>query len=159
MDIVIVYYSYSGNTHQAAKMIAEILKYEHSVRCLRIEAPNESDKFFVQALRGITKRKIAIAPIETDLSPYDLIIFGTPVWAAEMAPAMRSYLEKAAGLNGKKALAFTTYGSGLGKAHCLDSLQRTLEKKGVRQIRRFSLSQFEVSDQLLLEDLLRKAMD
>ncbi len=158
MSIAIVYYSYSGNTHRAAKIIEEILSQNNSVKCLRIEAPKESKNFFIQCLRGLTKKKTEISPIETDLSVYDLIIFGTPVWAREMVPAMRCYLEKASGLLRKKAIVFVTYGSGLGKEHCLDSLERTLKEKGVSQINRFSLSQFKVNDRPLIESLLREAM-
>ena len=159
MDIAIVYYSYSGNTHRAAKAVEEVLKSQNnSVKCLRIEAPNESNNFFVQALRGLTKKKSEINPIETDLAPYDLIIFATPVWAREMVPAMREFLEKAGGLSGKKAIVFVTYGSGFGKEHCLDSLEAAIQKKGANCLGRFSLSQFKVNDRALIENLLKKNM-
>lgn len=159
MQVAIVYYSYSGNTHKAAKSIEEILKARNnSVKCLRIEATNESNNFFIQALRGLTKKKAEIAPVETDLSAYELIIFATPVWAREVVPAMRSYLEKAGGLEGRKAVIFVTYGSGFGKEHCLQSLQHTIEQKGARCINRFSISQFKVEDRALIESLLEKAI-
>ncbi len=158
MNIAIVYYSYSGNTHRAAKIVEEVLSQNNSVKRLRIEAPKESNNFFIQCLRGLIKKRTEIAPIETDLSAYDLIIFGSPVWAREMVPAMRSYLEKANGLSGKKAMIFVTYGSGLGKEYCLDSLERALKEKGVSSISRFSLSQFKVSDKSLIESLLNKNM-
>ena len=160
MDIAIVYYSYSGNTHRAARAVGEVLKSQNnSVKCLRIEAPSESNNFFVQALRGLTKRKSEIDPIETDLSAYDLIIFATPVWAREMVPAMRKFLEKAGGLSGKKAMAFVTYGSGFGKEHCLDSLQSAIQEKGASCIGRFSLSQFKVNDRQRIENLLQKELN
>ncbi len=159
MNIAIVYYSYSGNTHKAAEIIAEILKSENnSVRCLRIEAPNESKNFFIQALRALTKKKTEITLIETDLFAYDLIILGTPVWAREMVPAMRKFLEKVSGLEGKKALVFVTYGSGLGKEHCLDSLELALKEKGASQMNRFSLSQLQVNDRPLIENLFKEDM-
>ena len=159
MNIAIVYYSYSGNTHRACQIITEILKQNNSVNCLKIEAPRESNNFFIQALRGLTKRKTQISPIEANLSAYDLIIFGTPVWAREAPPAMHSYLDKVAGLLRKRAIVFVTYGSGLGKEHCLDSLERTLKEKGVSQISRFSLSQFRVNDKQIIEGLIREAME
>ncbi|MCG2677770.1 NAD(P)H-dependent oxidoreductase [bacterium] len=160
MEIAIIYYSYSGNTHKAAKVMEEILTAQaNSVKRLRIEAPGESKNFFIQALRGLMKKKAEISSVETDLTPYDLIIFGTPVWAREMVPAMREFLEKAGGLLRKKAVVFATYGSGLGKDHCLDSLERILKEKSVSQIGRFSLSQSKVNDRALIESLLRKTMD
>ena len=159
MNIAIVYYSYSGNTHKAAKAIEQILIQNHSVNRLRIEAPNESSNFLIQALRGLTRRKVQIVPIENDLSVYDLIIFGVPVWAREMPPAMRSYLDKVRGLIRKNAVVFVTYGSGFGKEHCLDFLERSLQERGVSRIGRFSLEQFRVSDRFLIERLLGGAMD
>ncbi|MBU3933443.1 MAG: NAD(P)H-dependent oxidoreductase [Candidatus Omnitrophica bacterium] len=159
MDIAIVYYSYSGNTHRAAKVVEEVLKSQNNaVRRLRIEAPSESNNFFVQALRGLAKKKTEINPIETDLSGYDLIIFATPVWAGKMVPAMRKFLEKAGALGGKKAIVFVTYGSGFGKEHCLRSLEAAIEKKGANCLGRFSLSQHKVNDRALIEDLLKKNM-
>lgn len=160
MNIAIVYYSYSGNTHKAAKVIEEILKSQNnSVKRLRIEAPQEARNFFIQCLKAASKRKTEITSIESDLSVYDLIILATPVWAREMVPAMRTYLEKASGLNGKKAAIFVTYGSGLGKEHCLDSLKAAIETKGASCIGRFSLSQFKVNDKSLIESLVRKTMN
>ena len=159
MNIAIVYYSYSGNTHRTAQIIEEVLSQNNSVKLLRILAPRESDNFFIQALRALIRRKTEIIPAETDLAAYDLLIFGTPVWAREMVPAMRSYLEQAKGLLRKKAIVFVTYGSGLGKDHCLDSLERALKEKGVSEIKRFSLSQFKVNDKSLIESLLKKAID
>jgi hypothetical protein len=75
-----------------------------------------------------------------------------------MVPAMRAYLDKTSGLGGKKAVIFVTYGSGLGKEHCLDSLKRAVEEKGATCIGRFSLSQFKVSDKPLIESLLKENM-
>lgn len=158
MNIAIVYYSYSGNTHKAAKIIAEILSRNNTVKSLRIEAPKESKKFFIQAWRALTRLRVEITPLETDLSDFDVIILGTPVWAREMVPAMRSYLEKARGIDGKKAAAFVTYHSGFGKEHCLDSLESALKARGANFLGRFSISQFKVSDRELIENLL-KSMD
>ena len=159
MNIAIVYYSYSGNTHKAAEILEEVLKGQNnSVKRLRVEAAKKSSNFFIQVLRALTKKKAEITPIETDLSGYDLIIFATPVWAREMVPAMRAYLEKAGGLSGKKAAIFVTYGSGLGKEHCLDSLKAAIEEKGASCIGRFSLSQFKVDDKPLIEGLVRRTI-
>lgn len=159
MNIAIVYYSYSGNTHKVAEVLEGILKERgNSVRRLRLEALAESRNFFVQATRGLLKKKVEISPIETDLSGYDLIIFATPVWAREMVPAMREFLEKAEGLSGKKAITFVTYGSGFGKEHCLDSLESALQQKGAACRGRFSINQDKVGDKALIEDSLNKIM-
>lgn len=155
MNIVIVYYSYSGNTHKAARRMEEILKQSHTVKRVRIEAEGEARSFFMQALRGLMRRKIGISPVETNLAAYDLVILGTPVWAREMCPAMRVYLEKVSGLAGKKAVPFVTYGSGFGKEHCLVSLKQAVEQKGAACVGSFSLSQFKVEDKSVVEAALK----
>ncbi|MBN3039064.1 MAG: NAD(P)H-dependent oxidoreductase [Candidatus Omnitrophica bacterium] len=156
MNIAIVYYSYSGNTHKAAQNVAEVLGANNSVNCLRVEAAGESSNFFAQCLKGLAKKKTPIAPIETNLSGYETIIFATPVWAREMVPAMREFLDKAEGLRDKRAAAFVTYGSGFGKEHCLDSMQAFLEKKGAKFIGRFSISQFKVKDKEFIQGLVKE---
>lgn len=160
MNIAIVYYSYSGNTHMAANVIAELLKEQgHELKPLRIEAPHEANNFFLQILRALTLRRTEIAPIATDLSAYDLIIFGTPVWAAEITPALRTFLRKTRGLLRKNALIFVTYGSGFGKDHCLDSLERSLLELGVTHISRFSLPQSRTTDKFLIANLLGLSLE
>jgi NAD(P)H-dependent FMN reductase len=71
---------------------------------------------------------------------------GTPVWAFGPAPAMNTFLDKCLGLEGKEAVLFTTYGSGVGKERCLDYMEDILSKKGARQFRRFSIQEFKAKD-------------
>ena len=156
MKVAIAYYSFTGNTKKAVGVIAEILKAQNnSVQLLEIQAPKGSANFFIQCLRAVVRKKVEILPIETDLSAYDLVILGCPIWAREMVPAMRQFLEKASGINGKRAAVFVTYGSGFGKEHCLASMERALKQKGASEVSRFSLSQFKVGDRELIEKLLR----
>ena len=158
MNVAIAYYSFTGNTKKAAGVIAEILKAQNnSVQQLEIQAPKESANFFIQCLRAAIRKKTEILPIETDLSTYDLVILGCPVWASQMVPAMRKFLEKASGLSGKRAVAFVTYHSGFGKEQCLASMERALKQKGVSEVSRFSLSQFKVGDRELIERLVKSA--
>ncbi|MFC1632322.1 flavodoxin family protein [Candidatus Omnitrophota bacterium] len=157
MKIAVVYYSYSGKTHQAAEIIVELLQAQgKTVQCLRIEAPQESKNFAIQAKRALFKQKVAIEPIQSDLSVYDLMILGSPVWAREMVPAVRSYLQSVSGLDGKKVIIFVTYASGFGKEHCLRSMEAALEKKGAGQISRFSISDQRVSHKQSIETLLNE---
>jgi len=158
MNVAIVYYSYSGNTDQAAEIIQGVFESQgHSVTRLRIKG-NEADAFFMQCFRAVTRQVTRIDSVETDLSKYDLILFATPVWAMEMVPAMRTYLDRVSGLSTKKVILFVTYGSGFGKDHCLDTLERAIAVRGAKCIARFSISQFKVGNKAWIEELLKDSL-
>jgi NAD(P)H-dependent FMN reductase len=84
--------------------------------------------------------------VNFDLSGYDLICFGTPVWAFGPTPAMNTYLADCSGLEGKEIILFATYGSGAGKERCLNYMQNILAQKGAKGFKRFSIQQFKVND-------------
>lgn len=146
MKRVVVYYSYSGNTRKVAKALIEFLQERGSAEQLEIISPSESESFFGQARRAFRHTKAKIGPIKLDLSDYDLVCLGTPVWAFSPAPAMNTYLDKCCGLEGKAIVLFTTYGSGLGNERCLNYMQGILAKKGVNNFKRFSVQQFQTQN-------------
>jgi flavodoxin len=146
MKSVIIYYSYSGNTKKVAVSLLEHLQQKGEVEAIELRPKDESDKFFGQAARAFRRKRADIEPVKTDLRDYDLICLGTPVWAFGPAPAMNTFLDKCLGLEGKEAVLFTTYGSGVGKERCLDYMEDILSKKGARQFRRFSIQEFKAKD-------------
>ncbi len=79
---LIVYYSYSGMTQRTA---------EH-----------------LQELTGGTLYEPELSGILPDISEYDRILIGTPVWNNSMANLIRSYLEQT-DFDGKTVSLFWTY--------------------------------------------------
>lgn len=156
MRAKIIYYSYSGNTERAADILAEYLKIEYEVDILRLEALDESASFFRQVVRALFHKKAKISCLDFDLSGYDLICLGTPVWAFAPAPAMNTYLECCFGLEGKTAVSFTTYGSGTGVNRCFNYIEEILLKKGVRELKKFSIQQFKVKDKEFVNKVISK---
>lgn len=148
MDIksIIIYYSYSGNTHKVANILAEDLRRSSQVDILRLQALDESDSFFAQALRALKHSRGKIKEAKLDLSGYDRICLGTPVWAFAPVPAVNTYLDQCSGIEGKDVIIFTTYGSGTGNTRCLNYMQRALSQKGAKGFRRFSIQQFKAKD-------------
>ncbi len=156
MKAVIIYYSYTGNTKKVAGVLAEYIKQKGEVELLELKAQNGKNSFFAQARRAFKHMRDEIETANFDLSAYDLICFGTPVWAFGPAPAMNAYLDKCSGLEEKEVVLFVTYGSGAGKERCLNYMQDILAKKGAKSFRRFSIQQFKVSDK---DFILSKAKD
>lgn len=94
MKRIIVYYSLSGNTEEAVRSVAEQLGCE----ILKIDTVKAMPKsFFARILVGggqVAMNKIPeIKPIEKDLSTYDEIILGTPIWNNKGVPAINAFLQ------------------------------------------------------------------
>jgi flavodoxin len=156
MKSAIVYYSYSGNTRKVAEVLAEALRQKDEVDALELKAQDESSSFFLQARRAFAKVRARIEPINFDLSNYNLVCFGTPVWAFAPAPAMNTYLGRCFGLEGKEVILFSTYGSGLGRERCIKYMQAILKKKGARNFRKFFIQQFKADDKDFVSSVLKQ---
>jgi flavorubredoxin len=74
-----------------------------------------------------------IKPILTDVSVYDLVCMGTPVWSSSPSPPVNGYLAICSGLKSKKAACFATYGGGNARI-TLEKLRAKLEEKGAKVI-------------------------
>lgn len=146
MKSAIIYYSYGGNTKKVAEILAESLKQKGEIVMLELKAEDESKTFLGQCSRAFRHKKAVLELVSFDLSQYDLVCFGTPVWAFGPAPAMNTCLDKCFGVEGKEAILFTTYGSGTGNSRCLNYMQEILGKKGAKSFQRFSVQQLKVNE-------------
>ena len=146
MKSIIVYYSYGGNTRTVAGCLCEYLKQRGQADILELKALDEANSFFGQCRRAFWHTRAKIEPLKFDLSAFDLICLGTPVWAFGPAPATNIYLDQCFGLEGKEVILFTTYGSGTGNTRCLNYMQHILQSKGAKDCQRFSIQQFKVND-------------
>lgn len=93
MKTLIVYYSHSGNTAQIARRAGEALGCD--VAEVKTAVPYQGD---YNAVVDQGKREVEagfcpeIQPLGVDLSAYERIVLGTPVWWYTMAPALRTVL-------------------------------------------------------------------
>lgn len=92
---LVVYYSYTGNT----KMIAE--KIQKKLKCDILEikpvVPYSTDYQTVvdeEQNNESTGKTPEIEKIDKDLSNYDEIIIGSPVWWYTIAPVIRTFLKE-----------------------------------------------------------------
>ena len=93
--ILIVYYSLTGNT----QFIAETLRDSIEADVLELKPIKELNADSgSRFMWGGYQSKMKIKPklMDFDINPleYDLIILGTPVWAWDISPPMRSFLSK-----------------------------------------------------------------
>lgn len=159
MQGIIVYYSYSGNTKKVAQLLQGYLTEKSQTETIELKDLNETGKFFTQAIHALKHARADIQKVNLDLSGYDLICFGTPVWAFGPAPAMNTYLDRCFGLQGKDAILFTTYGSGAGNQRCLKYMQGMLAEKGVKAFKKFSIQQFKLEDQESAKKIIKETLE
>ncbi len=130
MKIIIVCYSYGGNTKRASLFLKEALTVgHHSVDILDLRPVEEASSFFRQCFEALFHKKPTLHSPAHDVEDYDLVIFASPVWAFTFAPAIRSFLKKLKHLEDKKVICFVTFGSGLGAVRTLRELEEAVRQK------------------------------
>ena len=149
MRACIIYFSLTGNTHQLAQMISQGLKHKNfEVDLVRLEPVGGAKTFVGQGITALRRKRVGIVyDINFDLSMYDLLCFGSPVWAFSPAPALNTYLYKCYGLKRKKAIVFCTYGSGTGKDRAVKIIKKMLIDRGIRYIDSIIIGQKKLIDQ------------
>ena len=140
MRTLITYYSFSGNTDRVARIFAEKLKAKGEVVLQRLKPADEITGFAAQCRAAFTRKRADITgEVKYDVSPFDLIILGCPVWAFAPVPAMNSYLDKLNGINGKKVVILLTSGSGIGVKKCFKNIADVLRSKGAASVEEINI--------------------
>ena len=112
---LVVFFSYTGNT----KKIAESIQKKLNCDILEIKPvkPYSTDYQTVvddEQNNESSKKKPEIQSIDKDLSQYDEIIVGSPVWWYTFAPVIRTFLSEN-DLKGKIIKPFATNAGWLGR--------------------------------------------
>ena len=116
MKTLLVYYSYTGNT----KIIADIIKEKIDCDVLELKPKTPFLEEDYQAIvdkyqsNENSKECVEIEDININLSNYDKIIIGTPVWWYTITPVLREFLKKN-DLRQKQVYAFATNAGWLGR--------------------------------------------
>lgn len=108
--ILVVFYSRDGTTRKVATAISEVLKCDME----EVIDKKKRTGFFGYMRAGFDARFRKLTTIEEPkkkLDSYELIIVGTPIWAGNMTPAIRTYLTKHKDQS-KNAAFFCTAGGG-----------------------------------------------
>lgn len=108
MDKLLVYYSKSGATRKVAE---EIASATGAIIEEIIDKRSRSGFFgFITAGKDAASKKLTeIQKIENNPSKFSMVIIGTPVWAGNMAPAIRTYISEN-DLSRKKVALFCVSG-------------------------------------------------
>ena len=110
-DILIAYYSWSGNTRKIAELIERetggtlfeigpVQPYTTDYRAAVAQAKEEIQAGFRPDLKTLP-----------EITSYSVVFLGTPIWWHTMAPPLAAFIERFE-LNGKTVVPFHTHGGG-----------------------------------------------
>ncbi|MFZ7134533.1 MAG: flavodoxin family protein [Eubacteriales bacterium] len=124
MNVGIIVYSYTGNTLSVAQKLEHALNGRgHSTNIVMVEAlkndPRSSDPIKLKS--------------NPDVSPYDIIVFASPVQAFSLARIMKLYLSQVSDLSDKKVYCFVTQRlkkRWLGGNHAVNQIKSACKEKG-----------------------------
>ena len=115
MKIGLVYYSRTGNTRQIVNILEEkFIEKKVEVELIEIEQVKKPG-FFAAGKASMKQLELPIKNNHFDMQKYDVIIVGSPTWAGRPSPFVKSFINKAENIKGKKVAIFGTGMSPIGK--------------------------------------------
>ena len=125
MKRLVVYYSLSGNTEEAAQKIAEKLGAD----LLKVDTVKPMPKSFAAQIvvgggQVAMNRIPKIKPFDKDPTLYDEIILGSPIWNGKGVPAINAFLSDESAAAKVTSLFFSSGGGEVRKG--LDAITKKL---------------------------------
>lgn len=155
-DVLVVYYSRSGNTEAMAREIAQRLQAD----IIKLETKLYSLDFkgwFKANRDSRSKKNVDIRPEVVDLQRYRLVFLGSPIWWYRPAPPLWTFVEKN-DFGGKNVVLFNTFNSKF-KAEATKEFQRKVEEKGGRLIDHIFIRRGRVYYQMSGNELIQEAQN
>lgn len=88
---LVCYYSHTGHTQKIAEVIAESVGADVE-RIIDAKSREGALGYLTAGRDAMFKRQSRIQPAMKDPSQYNLVILGTPIWAWNLSPPMRTYI-------------------------------------------------------------------
>lgn len=124
--ILVVYFSRTGYTEKIAERVAE--GCGGAVEAVREPRSRLGLLGYIRsASEALNKRPATIRPLLHDPGQYDLVLFGTPVWAGHVSSPMRACLAKYQ--PSLKRVAFFCTQGGSGASEVLDEMAEICGKR------------------------------
>lgn len=122
---IVIYYSLTGNTKNAADNIAKQLDTTSIRICPERDIPQSGGAcFMIGGMQSTFGMKPKIQSLDVDVSKYDEIILGTPIWAGKCASPINTLLSNEA-IREKICGVFTLSGGG-DNEKCMAVLQKKI---------------------------------
>lgn len=153
MKIGLVYYTQTGNTLSVMEKIAGELKQAGHEAAMHKLVP------IGEVHPGIKDVKFESLP---DIGSCDGLIFGSPVHAFSLCPAMTSYLSRLGPIGNKKAAIFVTQHfpfAWMGGNRAISTMQKLLEEKGATVMKAGVVNWSNRMRPLQINDVVARAVE
>lgn len=131
MKTLIVYYSLGGNTKRIAEMVQAELGGDLMEIKTQMPYTGSYDSIVNQGQQEVNRGFMPeIQPLPCDVSQYDRIILGTPVWWYTFAPAVKTFLFQT-DWTGKTVWPYATNGGWLG--HTFKDIKTACKNADVKE--------------------------
>lgn len=107
MSVCIVYHSETGTTRSVAETVAALIDAD-LIEVKDLAGYSKVGMYLRGAPRAAQGKKAEIEPAVIDVSGYDTVVVGTPVWAGSPTPAVNAAISALVGIEGKAAVVFCT---------------------------------------------------
>lgn len=148
MRILVVYYSLTGKTKLVAETIAQTLGGD--IRQIEEVSTRRAPLVYItggfSAAMGL---KSKIKPINFDISDYDVIYLGTPIWGRKQAPAINTFMSKTDFRN-RNVILFATMG-GDNYTVAIKTMTNKIEADGGKVLESFAIKTGDVKDEVIIE--------
>ncbi|MDD1677156.1 MAG: ArsR family transcriptional regulator [Methanomicrobiales archaeon] len=131
MKSCLIFHSYSGITRGVAQKVKAACGSD-LIEVIPRKRYSNLTAYTVGSLRAMRGESDLIDPETINVSSYDLIVIGTPVWAFRATPVINAAVAALKGFEGKKAVIFATCGGSPGET--IPILKKALTGKGVTVI-------------------------
>jgi flavodoxin len=151
MKICIIYHSETGNTRHVAQHIASAFDAQ-LVEVTDTASYNRLTRFFVLCKMARCEEKTLIEPASVDISGYDLVVFGSPVWAFKPTPVIHAIIDGLKGCMGKPAVAFSTHGGRPGQSD--ETFKKWIEERGMVPVAITDIHCNDIENEKTTKDLI-----
>lgn len=143
MRTIIVYHSHSGRTRALAERLGE--QTGGDLVEVRPRDPYGALSVYARGTGRARRQEVdTIEPATIDVSAYDRIVLGTPVWAGHPTPVINGAVAALRGATGKSAVLFATCGYSPGESFSV--LRAALAARGVEVVGEFAFARKELGD-------------
>ncbi len=125
MSTLVVFFSFEGNTKFIAETIAKTMNADILELKTSKKYPTEgAGKYFWGGKSVLFGEKPELINDSVDLSRYETVLIGTPIWAGSFAPPVKSFISQYK-IHGKRIALFASHGGG-GAQKCFAKLKEAL---------------------------------